>query len=71
MWYNGLIRKVNSLKTHPTRCPLAAESGKFPVDVRELRYGKRGSAYRILFTIRGDAFHILYVEHTARDELEP
>jgi plasmid stabilization system protein ParE len=27
--------------------------------------------HRILFTIRDDAVHVLYVRHSARDELEP
>lgn len=73
-WYNGLIEKIDTLRLHPTRCPLAAESDKFPEQIRELLYGrggKRTHRYRILFTIREDAVHILYVRHTARDELEP
>jgi hypothetical protein len=27
--------------------------------------------HRIIFTIRDNAVHVLYVRHTARDELEP
>ena len=70
-WYNGLLKKIDTLKTHPNRCPLAAESHKFPEDIRELLYGRRRNTYRIIFTLRGDTVHILYVEHAARDELEP
>ena len=73
-WYNGLIRKIETLRHHPTRCPLAAESDRFDEEIRELlhgRGGKRVHRHRILFTIRDDAVHILYVRHTARDELEP
>jgi plasmid stabilization system protein ParE len=33
--------------------------------------GKRTHRHRIIFTIREDTVHILYVRHTARDELEP
>jgi hypothetical protein len=29
-WYNGLIKKINTLRRYPTRCPLAAENDKFP-----------------------------------------
>jgi plasmid stabilization system protein ParE len=73
-WYNGLIKKIDTLRRHPSRCPLAAEDDKFPEEIRELLYGPRGKRkhkHRIIFTIREDAVHVLYVRHTARDELEP
>ena len=73
-WYNGLIQKIETLRHHPTRCPLAAEDDKFDEEIRELLYGRGGKRvhrHRIIFTIREDAVHILYVRHTARDELEP
>ena len=72
-WYNGLIKKIDTLQRHPSRCPLAAENDKFPEEIRELLYGRAATfhKHRILFTIRDDAVHILYVRHTARDELEP
>ena len=70
-WYNGLLKKVDTLKTHSSRCPLAAENDKFPEDLRELIYGKRRNTYRIVFTIRADTVHVLFVHHAARDELEP
>lgn len=73
-WYNGLIRKIDTLRRHPSRCPLAVENDKFDEEIRELLHGKGGKRthrHRIIFTIREDAVHILYVRHTARDELEP
>jgi plasmid stabilization system protein ParE len=72
-WYNGLIQKIDTLRRHPSRCPLAAENHKFPEDIRELLYGggKRAHKHRIIFTIREDAVHVLYLRHSARDELEP
>jgi plasmid stabilization system protein ParE len=73
-WYNGLIQKIDTLRRHPTRCPLAPEDDKFPEEIRELLYGragKRSHKHRIIFTTRGDTVHILYVRHTARDVLEP
>ena len=73
-WYNGLLKKIDTLHRHPSRCPLAAENDKFPEKIRELLYGrpgKRTHKHRIIFTIRDDAVHVLYVRHTARDELEP
>ena len=70
-WHHGLIRKLDTLKSHPMRCPLAAENEKFPEELRELLHGKRGSKYRIIFTIRVLAVHVLYLHHRARDELQP
>jgi plasmid stabilization system protein ParE len=71
-WYNGLIKKIDTLRRHPTRCPLAAENDKFPEEIRELLYGRsKRYKHRIIFTLREDAVHILYVRHSARDELEP
>jgi plasmid stabilization system protein ParE len=73
-WLDGLYKAIDTLQTRPLRYPLAAESDTFPEELRELLYGRRGKRvhkHRILFTIRDDAVHVLYVRHTARDELEP
>ena len=70
-WLVGLLKAANTLQKQPLRCPLAAESDKFPEDIRLLLHGKRKKKYRILFTIREDAVVILYIRHTARDEIEP
>jgi len=70
-WYGELNRKIQSLKSMPHRSPIARESGNFPEEIRELLYGRRQYKYRILFTIRDDAVHILYVRHAAQDELRP
>jgi hypothetical protein len=68
--YNGLIKKVDTLRRHPTRCPLAAENDKFPEEIRELLYGRsKRHKHRIIFTLRADNVHILYVRHSACDEL--
>jgi plasmid stabilization system protein ParE len=70
-WFNALLKKVATLKTHPYRCPVAAESDRFPEEIRELLYGKSRKRYRILFTIRDKTVFVLYVHHGARDELRP
>ena len=70
-WLNGLIEAAQTLKRQPLRCPLAAESEKFPEEIRLLLLGNRKAKYRILFTIREDTVVILYVRHVARDEVEP
>jgi plasmid stabilization system protein ParE len=70
-WYNGLLKKVASLRTHPTRCPIAAENDKFPIEIRELLHGRRRNVFRIIFTIRDDTVSVLFVHHGAQQELEP
>jgi plasmid stabilization system protein ParE len=70
-WLAGLLKAANTLQNQPSRCPLAAESEKFPEDIRLLLHGKRHTKYRIIFTIRDDTVVILYVRHTSRDELHP
>jgi plasmid stabilization system protein ParE len=70
-WYNALEKKIQTLKSHPRRCPVAAENDRFPEEIRELLHGRRRQRYRIIFTIREDAVHVLYVRHGAQDEIEP
>jgi plasmid stabilization system protein ParE len=73
-WLDGLYKAIGTLQTRPFRCPVAAESDKFPEEIHELLYGRRGKRihkHRIIFTVREDTIFVLYVRHTARDELEP
>jgi plasmid stabilization system protein ParE len=73
-WLAGLHKAIDTLQTRPLRCPIAAESDKFPEEIHELLYGRRGKRThkrRIIFTVRQDTVYVLYVRHTARDELEP
>ena len=70
-WLDGLLTAAGTLEEQPFRCPLAAESGLFPEDIRFLLHGGRKPKYRILFTIRGDSVVILYVRHAARDHIQP
>ncbi len=73
-WLDGLYKAIDTLQTRPSRCPVADESDKFPEEIRELLYGRSGKRmhkHRIIFTIRDDTVHVLYVRHTARDQVEP
>ena len=70
-WFHGLLKKIDTLRTHPTRCPLAAENDEFPVEIRDLLYGRRGNMFRIIFTIKDNYVLVLYVRHGAQQELEP
>ena len=71
-WLDGLYEAMSTLASLPLRCPVAAESQNFPKEIRELLYGRKKSGqHRIIFTIASDVVQILYVRHTARDELQP
>ncbi len=70
-WFNALEKAVATLGSRPTRCPVASENDKFPEEIRELLHGRRRQKYRIIFTIRQDTVHVLYVRHGAQDEIEP
>jgi plasmid stabilization system protein ParE len=72
-WLSGLYKAIDSLQSRPLRCPFAAENDRFPAAIRELLYGRSGRRrhkHRIIFTVRDDTVYVLYVRHTARDELD-
>ena len=68
-WLNGLLESLTTLKQFPGRCPLAPEHNEFQEEVRQLLYGKRSNAYRILFTIQNQTVYILHVRHSAKARL--
>ncbi len=67
-WYSGISKAIESLRHTPLRCPIARESPKFPVEIREAAYGRRRN-FRIVFAIRGDVVFVVCVRHAARDDL--
>ena len=68
-WFLALEDAIASLSTFPERCALAAESGQFPFQVRQLLYGHKPHIYRILFTVDGKTVKILHVRHARRKPL--
>jgi plasmid stabilization system protein ParE len=64
-WLDNLLKKTQTLETHPERCPLAPENDFFEETIRQLLYGKKHGVYRILFTVRGDTVDILHIRHAA------
>ena len=69
-WYNGFIRALNSLAHDPTHCPVASESRRLSIEVRQLVYGRQGS-YRAIFRLRHQEVIVLHIRHTARQEAAP
>ena len=65
LWYNGLIRAMESLAHHPERCPICPEGQELGEPIRQLLYGRR--PYRILFWINGNEVQILHVRRGVRE----
>jgi plasmid stabilization system protein ParE len=65
-WKEKLLDAVDSLARFPERCPRAPESAAFGTKLRELRFGKRQGAFRVIFQIRGRTVNVLRVRHAAR-----
>jgi toxin ParE1/3/4 len=66
-WYNGFIEALHGLADNPDRCPLAAESRKLALEIRQLLYGRQRS-YRALFLVQKQTVIVLHIRHTARRE---
>jgi len=64
--FNDLSNTIGSLERFPERCPLAAETGFFGREIRQICHGRRQHKYRILFTIGERTVHVLHVRHGAR-----
>ena len=70
-WLKGIQAAIQSLSRIPTRCGLAREGREFDVEIRQLLFGNRRSAYRVLFTVRANEVRVLHVRHSARRTMEP
>ena len=70
-WLNELMQAIESLAVFPLSCPLAPENDYFAEEIRQLLYGKRGSVYRVLYTVVNQEIHVLHVRHGSRDVLRP
>jgi|SRR5579863_2633302 plasmid stabilization system protein ParE len=68
-WVLALEEAIASLAIFPERCSLAPESVRFRFEVRQLLYGRKPHAYRILFTIDGETVNILHIRHGRRKPL--
>ena len=50
-WFDRLQSHIQTLSYQPQRCPIARESKRVSIEVRELHFGRRPNVFRILFTI--------------------
>jgi plasmid stabilization system protein ParE len=65
-WHNGLLEALISLESNPRRCPFIRDMKDVPKDARQLLYGDKIHAYRIMFVIRSSRVFITHVRHASR-----
>lgn len=71
-WFNQLELAVNSLASHPFRCPVAPEARGAKRKLRNLLYGKSPHVYRIIYDVDDDRkiVWVLTIRHTARRKVK-
>jgi plasmid stabilization system protein ParE len=70
-WFDKIRPAIATLSRHPERCPISPESDLLPTGIRQLHFGlSRKATHRVIFTIEGDAVHVLRVRHVAQRDLE-
>ena len=65
-WHEGLLKAIGSLEAFPIRCPLVPEEEDSTGGARQLLYGNKHHAYRIIFEVHKNIVTILQVRHAAR-----
>ncbi|MFN7715895.1 MAG: type II toxin-antitoxin system RelE/ParE family toxin [Pseudanabaenaceae cyanobacterium] len=65
-WFRGVMNAIATLQDKPRQCSLIKENHSTSEEIRQLLYGKSRAKYRIIFAIREDTAHILYVRHSAQ-----
>uniref|UniRef100_A0A7C2JY70 Type II toxin-antitoxin system RelE/ParE family toxin n=1 Tax=Schlesneria paludicola TaxID=360056 RepID=A0A7C2JY70_9PLAN len=69
-WYAALLQSIDSLKVRPERCPLAQESKRLGVSIREQLFRtRRGRRYRLLFLIDQDTVRVLRIRGPGQESL--
>ena len=65
-WYKRFVDQLKSLDNNPERCPIARESKRVFLEVRELHFGRKPNVFRVLFTIDSDTVRILRIVRAQR-----
>lgn len=68
-WYQRLEQAIYSLEDMPDRCPLAPEGVQYTLPIRQLIFGKRSGALRILFIIESSTVTVLHCVRAAKHYL--
>ena len=68
-WLGRFRDALQSLAQAPTRCPVASESRKVDLELRELHFGKHPNVFRVLFTIHAETVYVLRIRRAQRKPL--
>jgi plasmid stabilization system protein ParE len=60
-WLRRFQGALQTLNTNPERCPLAPESRKTDLVLRQWLFGKRPNVFRVIFSVDEDAVRILRI----------
>lgn len=61
IWISRFKRSIASLEKSAERCSIALESRYVSFEVRQLRFGKRTGAFRVLFSLTPAEVHVLHI----------
>ena len=65
-WFERLFVSTKTLESNPQRCPIARESARVAIEIREFHFGRRPNLFRILFTIDDNKVRILKIVRAQR-----
>ena len=70
IWYFGLEKAIDTLRSLPRRCPVIPESKDTKSGLRHLLYGSKRDAYRVIYEIDEAAqlVSVITIRHTAMDK---
>jgi plasmid stabilization system protein ParE len=69
-WFENAYTQLDTLKVMPERCPLSAENGLVPFEIRDFLFGLgRKPSFRAIITIENENVYVLRVVRGAQDAL--
>ncbi len=68
-WFRGLMNLIATLQDKPRRCALIKKNHFTSEEIRQILYGKSRNKYRVIFAVREDIVHIVYVRHSAQSSI--
>jgi plasmid stabilization system protein ParE len=68
-WYAKLGKAIQSLEELPERCPWSPEGESYALPLRQLIFGKRHGAIRILFAIKDTQVTVIHCVRASRENL--
>lgn len=70
LWYSRLLAAIESLQTFPQRCAFAPENNRFPIEVRQLLFGRKPNVYRVIFTVEVNRVYVFRIRSPRQQGLE-